>query len=61
MREFGLKVCIFLFLVSAFSGRTNELGAITCAVTGTILLWPIYRKFLPSVPQDESRKPKRKR
>jgi hypothetical protein len=50
MREFGLKVCLFLFLVAAFSGRTNDLGAITCAVTGTILLWPIYRKFLPLRP-----------
>jgi hypothetical protein len=56
MREFGLKVCLFLFLVAAFSGRTNELGAITCAVTGTILLWPIYRKFLP--PRTARRKPK---
>jgi hypothetical protein len=56
MREFGLKVCLFLFLVAAFSGRTNELGAITCAVTGTILLWPIYRKFLP--PRPARRNPK---
>ena len=56
MREFGLKVCLFLFLVAAFSGRTNELGAITCAVTGTILLWPIYRRLLP--PRTARRKPK---
>jgi hypothetical protein len=56
MREFGLKVCLFLFLVAAFSGRTNELGAITAAVTGTILLWPIYRKSLP--PRPTRRKPR---
>lgn len=56
MREFGLKVCLFLFLVAAFSGRTSELGAITFAVTGTILLWPIYRKFLP--PRPARRKPR---
>jgi hypothetical protein len=46
MREFGLKLCIFLFLTAAFSGHTNELGALTGAITGTILFWPIYRKLL---------------
>ena len=48
MREFGLKLCVFLFLVAVFSGRTNELGALTGAITGTILFWPIYRKLLPA-------------
>jgi len=48
MREFGLKLCIFLFLVSVLSGHTNELGALTGAITGTILFWPIYRKLLPA-------------
>jgi hypothetical protein len=48
MREFGLKLCVFLFLVAVFSGRTNELGTLTGAITGTILFWPIYRKLLPA-------------
>ncbi|MCI0624045.1 MAG: hypothetical protein L0387_20725 [Acidobacteria bacterium] len=48
MKEFGLKLCLFLFLAALFSGRTNELGALTGAITGTILLWPIYRKLLPA-------------
>jgi hypothetical protein len=48
MREFGLKLCLFLFLVSVLSGRTSELGTLTGAITGTILFWPIYRKVLPT-------------
>jgi hypothetical protein len=39
---------MFLFLAALFSGRTNELGIVTGAVTGTILLWPLYRKFVPA-------------
>ena len=45
MREFGLKACLFLFLAAIFSGWTNELGVLTGAVTGTILLWPLYRRI----------------
>ena len=56
MREFGLKLCLFLFLAALFSGRTNELGTFTGAITGTILLWPIYRKFLPVAPARPRRK-----
>jgi hypothetical protein len=48
MRDFGLKICLFLFLVALFSGRTNELGTITGSITGTILLWPLYRKVVPA-------------
>lgn len=48
MKEFGLKVCLFLFLAAVFSGRTNELGTLTGALAGTILLWPLYRKVLPA-------------
>jgi hypothetical protein len=48
MREFGLKLCIFLFLVAVFSGRTNEVGTLTGAIAGTILFWPIYRRLLPA-------------
>ena len=48
MREFGLKVCLFLFLAAVFSGRTSELGTLTGAITGTILFWPLYRRVLPA-------------
>jgi hypothetical protein len=47
MQEFLLKLCLFLFLAALFSGRTNELGVLTGALTGTILLWPLYRRFVP--------------
>ena len=48
VKEFGLKLCLFLFLAALFSGRTNELGALTGAIAGTIVLWPIYRKLVPA-------------
>jgi multisubunit Na+/H+ antiporter MnhE subunit len=48
VREYLTKICMFLFLAAAFSGRTNELGVITGALTGTILLWPLYRKLVPA-------------
>ena len=47
MREYLTKLCMFLFLAAVLSGRTNELGVLTGALTGTILLWPLYRKFVP--------------
>ena len=50
MRELGLKLSFFLFLVVAFSGRTSELGTLVGAGTGTILLWPLYRRFVPAAP-----------
>ena len=50
MKEFGLKVCFFLFLVAVLSGRTNELGTLTGAIAGTILFWPIYRRHLALPP-----------
>ena len=48
MREYLTKLCMFLFLAAIFSGRTNELGVLTGALTGTVLLWPLYRKFVPA-------------
>ena len=48
MREYLTKLCMFLFLAAVLSGRTNELGVLTGALTGTILLWPLYRKFVPA-------------
>jgi hypothetical protein len=52
MKEFGLKICLFLFLAGVFSGRTSELGTLTSSITGTILLWPLYRRLagLPLTP-----------
>ena len=48
MKEYLTKICMFLFLAAIFSGRTNELGVVTGALTVTILLWPLYRKFVPA-------------
>ena len=48
MKEYLMKACMFLFLAAIFSGRTNELGVVTGALTGTILFWPLYRKFVPA-------------
>lgn len=47
MDRFTLKLCLFLFLASLLSGRTNELATLVGAITGTILLWPIYRRIVP--------------
>ena len=46
MKEFTLKLCLFLFLAAVFSGRTNELGTLTGAITGTVLIWPLYRNVM---------------
>ena len=48
MKEYLTKLCMFLFLAAIFSGRTNELGVLTGALTCTVLLWPLYRKFVPA-------------
>ena len=48
MKEYFTKLCMFLFLAAMFSGRTNELGVLIGALTGTVLLWPLYRKFVPA-------------
>ena len=48
MKEYLTKLCMFLFLVALFSGRTNELGVLIGALTGTVLFWPLYRKFIPA-------------
>ena len=42
MKPFSLKLCLFLFFAAAFSGRTNELGTLVGAITGTVLVWPVY-------------------
>lgn len=46
MKSFSLKLCLFLFFAALFSGRTNELGTLVGAITGTVLVWPLYRRVL---------------
>lgn len=48
MKEYLTKLCMFLFLAAVFSGRTNEIGVLIGALTGTVLLWPLYRKVVPA-------------
>jgi hypothetical protein len=45
MQQLSRKVCLFLFLTAVLSGRANELGTLVGAITGTILLWPLYEKL----------------
>lgn len=52
MKSFSLKLCLFLFFAAAFSGRSNELGTLIGAITGTILIWPLYRRFLGAAPME---------
>ncbi len=51
MKDIWRRFCLFLFLTTLFSGRTRELGVLVGAATGTVLLWPLYRKDAP--PQKE--------
>jgi hypothetical protein len=46
MKSLSFKLCLFLFFAAAFSGRANELGTLIGAVTGTVLVWPLYRRAL---------------
>ena len=48
MKDYLTKLCMFLFLAALSSGRTNELGVLIGALTGIVLLWPLYRKFVPA-------------
>ena len=48
MKKYLTKLCMFLFLAAMFSGRTNELGVLIGALTGTVLLWPLYSKVVPA-------------
>ncbi len=40
------KICLFVFLTVLLSGRTSELSVLVGALTGTVLLWPLYVKWL---------------
>ena len=48
MKDYLTKLCMFLSLAALFSGRTNELGVLIGALTGTVLFWPLYQKFIPA-------------
>ncbi len=45
MQQLIRKICLFLFLTAVLSGRANELGTLVGAITGTILLWPLYERL----------------
>ncbi len=51
MQQLIRKVCLFLFLTAVLSERANELGTLVGALAGTILLWPVYRKYAPAPPE----------
>lgn len=55
MQQLSRKICLFLFLTAALSGRANELGTLVGAITGTILLWPLYERFVSGRPVAKSR------
>lgn len=45
MQQLSRKICLFLFLTAVLSGKANELGTLVGAITGTILLWPLYEEL----------------
>ena len=56
MQQLSRKICLFLFLTAALSGRANELGTLVGAIAGTILLWPLYEKFVICRPAGSSQR-----
>jgi hypothetical protein len=56
MQQLSRKICLFLFLTAVLSGRANELGTLVGAITGTILLWPLYERFTTGRPAESSRR-----
>lgn len=55
MQQLSRKICLFLFLTAVLSGRANELGTLVGAVAGTILLWPLYERFVNGRPVAKTR------
>lgn len=55
MRKLGLRICLFLFLAVVLSGRTNELGVLIGAATGSVLLWPIYSRYASTLAETRPR------
>ena len=56
MQQLSRKICLFLFLTAVLSGRANELSTLVGAITGTILLWPLYERFISGWPSWKSRR-----
>ncbi len=56
MEQLSRKICLFLFLTAVLSGRANDLGTLVGAITGTILLWPLYELFVSGRPSAKSQK-----
>lgn len=56
MHQLIRKICLFLFLTAVLSGRANELGTLVGAITGTILLWPLYERFISGWPSRKSQR-----
>jgi hypothetical protein len=56
MQQLSRKICLFLFLTAVLSGRTSELGTLVGAITGTILLWPLYERFTTGRPSGRSQR-----
>jgi hypothetical protein len=56
MQQLSRKLCLFLFLSAVLSGRANELGTLVGAITGTILLWPLYERLTTGRPAGRSQR-----
>lgn len=56
MQQLSRKTCLFLFLTAILSGRASELGTLVGAITGTILLWPLYERFVSDRPLAKSQR-----
>lgn len=56
MQQLSRKMCLFLFLTAVLSGRANELGTLVGAITGTILLWPLYERLTTGRPAGRSQR-----
>jgi hypothetical protein len=56
MQQLSRKICLFLFLTAVLSGRANELGTLVGAITGTILLWPLYERLTTGRPAGRSQR-----
>jgi hypothetical protein len=56
MQQLSRKICLFLFLTAVLSGRPNELGTLVGAIAGTLLLWPLYERFISGWPPRKSQR-----
>lgn len=56
MEQLTRKICLFLLLTVLLSGRASELGTLVGAITGTILLWPLYARITTRPQTDNSRR-----